>query len=350
MIYELYLLSLQINRGNYCTRMAEDKITYRTYTIGKEVLADIATTLGFKEEGNEWYVYRIPHLSVKSKQKFQDAHIQVYLPTYTVEKTLDGKKVKVEKPKMLNYLFALTTFEKVESFRKLENLSPVFRHREKGTVLGPHDIWLTVPKAQMHSLMIVAQGYEQEMTFVTPEEQMLVKGDMVRVAAGQFKGAEGILVTNQGSTKGKVFVSITSGFGTMTTTIPDEYIQVLEFSRANNHFTRKMQAVEKDLDKAVLQRQAGEPLDPKLRAALQFFLFRYSALTNLTHVNNARITAYRYAARVLLGRQTEAEKDLKLYLASSTTNSALRRAITRTPAITRYIDEWREKVKNETTI
>lgn len=324
--------------------MAVDKITYRTYSVGKEVLADIASSLGFSEEGKEWFVYRIPYIKGNAKKKFQDAHIQVYQPTYTIEQTIRGKTVRVEKPKILNYLFALTTQEAVESFRKMEGISPIFRHREKGEIVSPDNIWLTVPKSQMHSLMIVVQGYEEEMTFATPEDQQLEKGDKVRVVAGQFKGAEGILITNQGSTKGKVFIAITNAFGAMTTTIPDEYIQVLEFSRANNHFTRKMQAVDKYLNEAIRQRQSGGGLDPKLRAALQFFLFRYSALTNLTHINNARITAYRYAARVLLGRQAEAEQDLKQYLATTTTNPALRRAIARTPAISKYIGEWKEKV------
>lgn len=324
----------------------ETKITYRKLMVPEDKAAKIAVNLGFNEEGKRWYVYRIPRLSDSHKIRFEKAKMQVYMPKCVAVRNVRGRKVLADVPKFGNYLFVLATQRQVEMARLLDDFTPVYNHRREGERLPDDEVWLTVPTAQMHQLMILTEGYEQEVEFETPDSHMLEKGDKVRVIAGRFKDLEGVLLTNQGSHKGgRIYVEVTNRMVARTAYIPDEYIQVLEFSHSNNHFFRKVQATEKLFDE-VLHRWLVEDKLPtsEQRAAMQYFLLRYSQLGGLTHVNYAKITACRYVANVLLSRREEARRLLTAYQADMQKDRNSRRALRRYPSAQEYIDKWVAKV------
>lgn len=326
----------------------EGKITYTRRTISDSEAVNIALNLGYQEIGNRWFVYRIPHLAQtldKTRQMFLDAGMQIYLPTYARTFVSRGQRVKRQVPKLFDYVFVLATLEQVQALMAYDNVSPVIsRFKDDSPDIASR--WLTVPASQMHSLMIVIQGYEQEVQFLTPEEHLLAKGDRVAIVDGPFKGVEGILVTSQGQRGGHVYVSVSSQIGIMTLTIEEEDIQVLEFSRQNNHLALKMQAIEKTLASAFDLYQQNQSIRDHLRATLQFFLARYAHLQGLSHVSLARLTACRYAALHLLGLHDEAIDLLRQYKDQVQQTSAGRRAERRSPSALRYIESWVDKFED----
>lgn len=390
-------------------------ITYKKLMIAEHDAANIASFLGYKEEGNDWYVYRVPRLSVNCKKAFEDNGMQVYLPTY--KRTIQSKafsKAKsnsdcivrtVETPKILDYVFVLANENQVNALAKLLNICPVYCHhdfdelkirqkeieklnslktnlevklfnlsKEKNSSTSNEsqkisikdqikktlaklnalndsqnkntwERWTKVPNKQMHSLMIIVQGLEQDMEFCTPAEQVLDKGDKVKVVGGRFKGVEGILITNQGSNSGQVYVSVTNGIGAMTAKIQDKYVQVLEFSRNTNHFYYKIAAFEKLLDQYLQIRSKGQRLNSEQEANLRFFLFRYESLTGLTRVNAAKLVACRYVAYKLLGQHTEADLCLQFHDEECNSTKKNQRAAKRSKSGQEYIDKWVERVR-----
>lgn len=327
------------------TGEGRQKFVYRKLTVSDGEADGIAGSLGYREEGNRWFVYRIPGLSVSHKSRFEKAQMQVYLPTYLSTTITHGVAHQVERPKMLNYMFVLTNQEKVEQFSVVENISPVRTHRSKDQILKYDEYWQTVPARQMHSLMLVVQGYEQEVEFCMPDEEQLERGDRVLVADGRFKGVKGILTQTKGKRDGRVYVDIENGYGILTKDIPDAYLKVLEFSRSGNHFTRRMQAFEKVLDDALARRDADGSLLSEHRAALQAFLFRYEELTGLTYASLARLMTLRYAAYMLLGDRGMADTCLSEYAGQCEKTKESRRAVRRSPAADEYMQSWIERLQ-----
>lgn len=335
----------EVSKMREKTREEDHRFTFRKLTVSENEANDIASSLGFREEGNRWFVYRIPALSVAHRMRFERNQMQAYLPTYHSKVIAHGRTVEVERPKMLNYIFVLADQDKVERFRLTENIAPVRAHRCKDEIQKYDEIWLTVPTRQMHTLMLVAQGYEHEVEFSMPDDEVLESGDRVLVADGPFKGVKGILTQTQGKRNGKVFVNIENGYGILTKDVPDEYLKVLEFSRLNNHLTRRMQAFEKILNEAYTGRDADGSLIPEHRAALQAFLFRYSELSGLTHSSYARLMALRYAALMLLGDRQKASECLSSYAERSEMTKDSRRAARRSPTADEYMQSWMKRLQ-----
>lgn len=284
------------------TSTSRNNLQPLSITTGEKL--DVARELGFDETGLEWYVYRIPYLTVRSAQKFEKAGLQYYLPTFKIEKpTKHGKPLVEERPKILNYLFVLAKKAQIDELAKQEKIFPLYRHLCKGEIVRADQRYTTVPKDQMHQLMIMVEGYKQEVEFRIPPSQQLAKGDKVRVVEGPFAGVEGILLTNQGAGGGQVYVSITNGMGALTATIADAQLQVLEFSRQNNHFYYKMQAVEQHILDAENTHAQGQALTAEQRLQLEFFRFRYAHLTGLSRTHQAKFDDLMHRLQQLIGRE-----------------------------------------------
>lgn len=294
-------------------------------------MISIAEALGFKEECNKWYVYCIPHPSDEKKKPFIEMGMQVYMP------------------KLFNYVFVLATRKQVDALIMLDHIYPIYNHRVKGEILSSSKTWLTVPTHQMHALMQAIENQE-EIDIVAPEEYQLEKGDKVLVTAGSFAGLEGVLLTSQGSRGGKIYVGITNTEGFLTAMIPDEYLKVIEFSRSNDHFYRRIEACEKVLEESLETLKQDKILKKEQRAYLQFFLERFDSLTNLTHVNHARLVACRFAALSLLGKHDEAESCIRQFEAETAQSKSKRRSAKRSPSAQKYINKWVTIIDNKKII
>lgn len=337
--------------------MADSEITYHKLNVSSVDAENIMEKLRFHvSDGMEWYAYRIPYPTEKDKEKFEHylgENNGILQPYFPVEEYVDPKKkgktvIRRKRPKILNYMFVLGKLFDINEFGRMTDVYPIARHREKGQILSANKHWLTIPMEQMRLLMLVTEEYETEVEFVVPEEQQLEKGDKVFVVEGPYKGVEGILVSNQGSHKGgRLVINITSELWVKTLHIPDQHIQVLEFSRESNHWTRQMQSVENMFDRFIELRRQGIDLSQEQQAALRMFLFRYERLGNLTHLNRAKLAIYQYVANKMLNRRKEAAQCLLLYRHNLYKDASSRLATRRTPALKQQFEIWNNKMKKK---
>lgn len=332
------------------------KITYSKLMVTSEEAGNIAHNLGFDEEGRDWYVYNIAFFREKIAKRFDDEQLKYYHRTYTERIPRDpvtGREShEVTRSKMLNYVFVLATETEVASFAGKYSINPVYRYRAKiEPVFQKHGIsqWQTIPKSQMHSLMLIVEGYVKQVDFCTPTEQMLEKGAEVLVTEGRFAGVQGKLITNQGSRKGGcVYVRIDGKRSVRTSKVPEEHIQVLRLGKDPNFFYRKVRAFEAVLDECIERKMKSEPLLPEQRAHLEFFLFRYARLEGLTMVNAAKLSACRYVAYILLGKRKEATQELQRFENEATSTREGRKNLKRSPSALNYINNWKRKVEKVT--
>lgn len=303
------------------------KFTYARPIYGPD--DDIATTLGYREEGNTWYLYRIRRFKDHHKQWLKELGLQLYAPKGSA-----------------GYHFVLGTIEQVDALSKLREIEPLHtRAGEYRDVRAHRQVYQTVPSKGMRSLMLIFSNETEEVEFLTPAPHLLEKGDRVRVAGGEFAGVEGILLQGQGARDGgRVYVSLGESVGVATAKVPDEFIQVLEFAKGSNHFYYKHQAMEQQLTEALQSRRREGRITPYQEAGLRHFLFRYEHIAHLTYLNLARWVACKYAALRLLRQRDEAEAALADYYRWLKTNKKARRSSLRTPAAQEYIDQWVKRV------
>lgn len=326
--------------------MSERKITYRHLTISEEDSLRVAHLLGYEEEGRRWYVYRVPRLSVKSAAKFEEYGMFPYLPTFKVEVTRAGKKLIEERPKIQNYLFVLAEFQQMEALSKAENVAPIRKRYTGGEPLKYDEQWQTIPNYEMNQLMLVVQGYEYEVEFCTPPEHELDKGDYVRVVSGEHRGIEGVMACHQRSGSSRVYVSVMGKLKMKSVPISDDCIKVIRVSRQTNRFHRRIEAFEHLADECLERRAAGKTITSEQRAALKFFVFRYDELTELTHVNEAKLVTCLYMAHTLLGCPREAEECMAAYQDKLNSTKSNRRSARRSPSAQLYIDYWLGKLQS----
>lgn len=322
------------------------KIVYREVSDSAPELSAIAQSLGFEEEGKRWFVYRFPRFSDKNKAQLDEVHAQYYYPVFRTERVVEGRRITEEKPKIQTYVFVLADMKQVDTLRTLDEINPIYTHRSKGEILPADEVWMTVPFNQMHALMMVAEGYEKEVEFLTPDDQLLDKGDKIRVVRGRMKGMEGILLTDQGKRGGKIYIKVTNFLVSTNVGVSDEDIQVLSFSRNTNHFYYKVLAAEKILHEALQLHENYQPVTDKVRASLEHFLFRYACVEGLSHVNEAKLTACRYAALRLLNMPQKAAECLREYEEQVRQSKSRRRAERRSPSGRLYLDTWVTKLNS----
>lgn len=329
------------------------KITYQSLSIPSDEVCHIAERLGYDETDREWYVYNIPYFTENIRKIFEKTNIKYYHPTYTevVKGEKKGTKPRtLTRSKTLSYVFVIATKEEVEELKSNYSINPVYRHinhyDDKPALRNPNDRWLTLSKNEMHSVMLIAEGYEKTVTFITPSQHMLELGDRVLIIDGDFVGVEGILITNQGSRKGaSVFVSINGTEGMLTSRIPDDNIQVLELGKGSDRFYRKIKSFEGVLEECLSCKAANKVLTGEQLANLFFFLVRYERLQGLTLVNAAKLCACRYAALMLLGRKEKAKETLQKFFDDTNSSREGRKNIKRSPSSLNYIDSWKNKVE-----
>lgn len=290
---------------------------------------DIATTLGYREEGNTWFLYRIQRFKDYHQEWLKEVGLQLYAPKNS-----------------LGYHFVLGTTEQVDALYNLRQIGPLRTRPGEYKGMRTHEkTFQTVGSKDMRSLMIILENRCEEVEFCTPEQHLLEKGDRVRVVTGEFKGVEGILLQNQGARDGgRVYVSLGDDIGVATAKVPDECIQVLEFAKGTNHFYYKHQAIEQLLTEALATHKYEGKINSYQQVALDYFMFRYEYLSNLTFLNLARWVACKYAALRLLSQRDKAEAALADYYQWRKTNKKARRSSLRTPAAQEYIDQWVKRV------
>jgi len=213
--------------------------------------------------------------ALRFRELLTAAQIEFFLPTIHQVVTKDGKEESLEKPLLFSYVFMHTNERTALDFTAANDGITLLRDHVPDRKIGPYMI---VPDRQMESFMRAVGYYTDNIPFVSPTPDMLVRGDKVRILGGPFKGVEGLLEAQQGKDGGRVIVRIADLVAIPTIEIDPSFIQVLEFAPVGKHLYKKLDSFEPRLRKAIDYRKKNKPLPTKLNDHIQMFIRRFSEL------------------------------------------------------------------------
>lgn len=148
-----------------------------------------------------WYALRTTYGQEGKAYEYITTHGgTAFLPTITQEKTVGGKKKRVEVSRIPNIFFAHGTEKAIKAFVYDNYNLPFLRFYYKHTHIGAHikKTPLIVPDAQIRSLQIICGLIDNDAIVMAEEISKFREGQHVRVVEGEFKGVEGIVARFRG--------------------------------------------------------------------------------------------------------------------------------------------------------
>ena len=163
-------------------------------------------------EGNgkeQWFAIRVTYCrEMKVKAELDELGVSCFVPMRVVKRMVGERLVKREVPSVHNLVFVRCTRAWLTEYKQHTELPVRYvMDRERHAPL-------VIPDGQMASFIAVAGSGSEDVVYLQPNEQALQRGDRVRIVAGLFAGAEGVLLRVKGDRR--VVVSI-AGLVTVAT-------------------------------------------------------------------------------------------------------------------------------------
>ena len=174
-------------------------------------------------EEAKWYVMRAYKNEKKAEELLSGKNGMTYfIPKQKVIRTYQGKKVITTEPVIHSLVFVFASQKQIVNFKRyiFNDLQFVSWKRYDSTS------YLTIPAKQMDDFIRMCTQKEQEVTFYTPDEIPLEKGQKVRVHGGVFDKMEGILVKTY-KKRNKQLVVIIPDILAASANVAPEYLEIL---------------------------------------------------------------------------------------------------------------------------
>ena len=142
-------------------------------------------------EEAKWYVMRAYKNEKKAEELLSGNNgLKYFIPKRQILRTRNGRKIICTEPVIHSLVFVFASQKQIVNFKRYicNDLQFVSWKRYDSTS------YLTIPAKQMDDFIRMCTQKEQEVTFYTPDEIPLEKGQKVRVHGGVFDKMEGILV------------------------------------------------------------------------------------------------------------------------------------------------------------
>lgn len=154
-----------------------------------------------KNDEPHWYALRTTYGREKKAYDFIIQHEgQAFFPTIMTEKTIKGKKTRVEISRIPNIFFAYGTEDFVKSFvydnENLPFLRFYYKHIHSGNKIDK--VPMIVPDNQIRSLQIICEKEGSDTLILQEEVEKFQKGEKVRIIEGDFVGVTGIVARYHG--------------------------------------------------------------------------------------------------------------------------------------------------------
>lgn len=272
---------------------------------------------GPRKKELRWYVCKATYGTIPYREKLQEACFKFFLPTYFEMKNIGGRKVRVEKPSVMNYIFVYADAEELYDFTKRTAnlravLKPAPKHRED--IRSYNDFILSIPDRQMEMFMKSIGQYDKAVPFFKPNEVELEKGDLVRIIGGPFEGVEGVLMTSQGKDGGRVMMSVGNLAIMPTLEIEPKYIQVLEFAKKGKHLYKKFDSFIEKARVALDHFHNPKSVKPsdlvKDNVAMQQFVQRFGELYTPTVNARLKLKVFMLVCYTCLGKDDLKKKTI----------------------------------------
>ena len=141
----------------------------------------------------QWFALRVTYCrELKLKRVLDDLGVGCFVPMKTVKRPQGERLVKRQVPSVHNLVFVRCTRQWLADFKSRTEL-PVRYIMDRS-----RRVPLVVPDRQMESFIAVAGSGSEEIVYLPSDEQGLKRGDRVRIIAGLFAGAEGVLLRVKG--------------------------------------------------------------------------------------------------------------------------------------------------------
>lgn len=261
-----------------------------------------------------WYVTKSQYSPLPFREMLSAAGLEYFLPTRFVLQDIGGRRLRIERPVVFNFIFVRGTIFQVKDFcRKNQGLHLVYRRRfidEKDN--SEEKLVLAVSDHEMSMFSRTIGEYNQEVPFIKPTEVDLEKGDYVRILEGPFAGVEGVLMSQQGKDGGRVLVSLSKVIAVPTLEIEPQYLQILSFAPKGKHLYKKFDSFMSKARRALRNSLSGK-LEKKDVTTLNNFKARFSCLKTQTVNSRLKLLVYMLVCHTCLNereKQEEMERDI----------------------------------------
>lgn len=163
-------------------------------------------------EEKVWYALRVTyHREMRVKEELDALSITSFVPMHYKRVVRGEQMVKVLVPSVHNLIFVYLEPSVMRDY-KATTVMPV-RYIMNRVTGKP----LLVPDRDMENFIAVAGTHSEQLIYLNPKPGDFARGDRVRIMAGMFRGAEGVLVRVKGDRR--VVVSIEGVVAVATTFI-----------------------------------------------------------------------------------------------------------------------------------
>ena len=148
--------------------------------------------------------------------------LKYFIPKRQILRTRNGRKIICTEPVIHSLVFVFASQKQIVNFKRYicNDLQFVSWKRYDSTS------YLTIPAKQMDDFIRMCTQKEQEVTFYTPDEIPLEKGQKVRVHGGVFDKMEGILVKTY-KKRNKQLAVIIPDILAASANVDPEYLEII---------------------------------------------------------------------------------------------------------------------------
>lgn len=175
--------------------------------------------------GAHWYVMRVYKKENQAEALLREHNMEYFIPRHYIMRMCHGKKQRLLVPLIPSLVFVRGVKEAIHRFKYRYNTLFQYVVQKRNDGLNSNMI---VPDNDMNSFMTVAGHYDEELTYLRPEEVELNKGTRVRIHGGIFDGAEGVLMRIKNKRSKRLVVTIPGIISVAATEIEPEYIEVID--------------------------------------------------------------------------------------------------------------------------
>ena len=184
-------------------------------------MTDTAIPADGKRTEVHWYVMRAYKNEKMAEDKLKVEEIEHFIPKCYAMRVYHGVKSKRLVPAIPSLIFVHASHSEITDFKKRYNVLQ-FAMWKKTTGLE----YLIVPDEQMENFKKVASHYEEDITYLRPDEIELKKGTHVRIHGGKFDGVTGMFMRIQGKRNRRIVVML-EGIMAIAAEVHPDLIEVI---------------------------------------------------------------------------------------------------------------------------
>lgn len=234
-------------------------------------------------------------------ERFNNAghRLELFAPTILEKRTVGERNKLVERPLMYHYVFVKGNEDEVKDLCTTAYGFSFVLSR------STEDRYAKLSDEAMHSFMIVARAYSNNLPFFSLENVNLEAGDLVEIVDGKFAGLTGVYIPKKRSKKGSLIIAGNMQFATVVYEVEANNIRVLEYARNTKRLYDIIDAFVPRLFVILRKFTSGDTLTEKDITALTVFCNRTQSARLDNQKSAAKLGALLLAAAYILGRDSE---------------------------------------------